>query len=206
MRASRAYIAGFGTTSVLVSATLLLFLVVSALVAFKAWPGSGITDALGALVVDDSRPALTVDGPTQVALDAAPAAAAVGTADIPVSAPAGAGAVAAGGPLSGTAPVAPPVTNGGGGSPRSVTGVGRGTQPPAAGTPSQQPAQPGAGAAPGGNGANGLGGVTNGLGDTTQGLTDGLDQTVSGVNPELGKTVTDTGQALSDLVSGLGGK
>jgi hypothetical protein len=175
--------------------------VVSALVAFKAWPGSGITDAVGNLVVDDSRPSLTVDGPTQVALDAAPAAAAVGAAAIPVSAPAGAGAVAAGGPVSGIAPVAPPLTNGGG-SPRSVTGVGRGTQPPATGAPTQQPTQPGAGPVPG---ANGLSGVTNGLGDTTQGLTDGLGQTVSGVNPDLGKTVTDTGRALSDLVRGVGG-
>ena len=62
---------------------LLLFLVVSALVAFSAWPGSGITDAMSDLVVNDPPLPLTVDGPTQVALDAAPAAAAVGRPPFP---------------------------------------------------------------------------------------------------------------------------
>ena len=198
MRASRAYIAGFGTSTVLVGSTLLLFLVVSALVAFRAWPGSGITDAVSDLVVKDPRPALTVDGPTQVALDAAPAAAAVGAAAVSVTAPDD-GGVAAGGPISGT-------TGPGGADPRTNVGDGPGSQPPAAGAPTPQPAEPGGGVGQGENPVRNPGGVTNGLGDTTQGVTDGLGKSVGGVNPDLGKTVTDTGKALSDLVRGVGGK
>ena len=190
MRASRAYIAGFGTSAVLVAATLLLFVVVSALVAFKAWPGSGLADAVSGLVVDDGRPGLIVDGTTQVALDAAPAAAAVGAVAVPAGPPAG-GAVAG---VAASSPAAPPVTSRGGAGPRSVIGDSRGTQVVAGGGPSQAPSQ-----TPGGSPAGGLGG-------TTEGLTDGLGRTVGGLNPELGQAVTDTGKALSDLVQGLDGQ
>jgi hypothetical protein len=185
---------------VLVGSTLLLFLVVSALVAFRAWPGSGIADAVGDLVVKDSRPALTVAGPSQVALDAAPAAAAVGAAAVPAAATA---AAPAGEAVTGSAPE----TTGpaGDGTPQIVTGPGSVTERPQSGASAAQPPQ-GGGSTQGGAPASGLGGVTNGAGDTTQGLTDGLGQTVGGVNPELGKTVTDTGEALSDLVRGLGGE
>lgn len=198
MRASRAYIAGFGTSSVLVGATLLLFLVVSALVAFKTWPESGLADAVSDLVVREESRALTVDGPTQVALDAASAAAAVGAADVPLPT---AGAVAAGAPASGIAPGGPPPARG---NPQTVTGLGPVTQSPSPG-PSSPPSSQGGGGAQGGSPTSGVGGVTNGLGDTSQGLTDNLGGTVGGVSPELGKTVTDTGEALSDLVRGLEG-
>lgn len=191
MRASRAYIAGLGTSSVLVGATLLLFLVVSALVAFKTWPDSGIAGAVSDLVVREESRALTVDGPTQVALDAAPAAAAVGASEVPLP--------AAGAPVSGIAPGGQPPADGGD-SPQTVTGVGPATQSPAPGSSSPPPSQ---GGVQGGSPVSGVGGVTNGLGDTTQGLTDALGGTVGGVSPELGKTVTDTGKALSDLVRGL---
>jgi hypothetical protein len=42
-------------------------------------------------------------------------------------------------------------------------------------------------------------------GDTTQNTTQQLGQTVGGVNPQLGQGVTDTGQALSEIVRGLPG-
>src|ERR687893_1741403 len=82
MRASRAYIAGFGTTGVLVGSALLLLVVVSTLVAFQGWPGTGFADDIGSLVVDEPE-RLPVEGPVQVALNAAPAAAAVAQAPAP---------------------------------------------------------------------------------------------------------------------------
>lgn len=190
VRASRAYIAGFGTSAVLVAATLLLFVVVSALVAFKAWPGSGLADAVSGLVAGDGRPGLIVDGPTQVALDAAPAAAAVGAAAVP-GPPAGGGVAG----VAASSPAAPPVTSGGGGAPRSVIGGSRGTQVVAGGGPSQAPSQPTSGGSP-----------VDGVGGTTEALTVGVGRTVGGLSPELGQTVTDTGKALSDLVQGLDGR
>lgn len=191
VRASRAYIAGFGTSTVLVASTLLLFLVVSALVAFKAWPGSGLADAVSSLLVDDGRPGLIVDGPTQVALDAAPAAAAVGAAAVPAGPPASGGVAG----VAASSPAAPPVTSGGGGTPRSVIGGSRGTQVVAGGGPSQAPSQPTSG-----------GSLVDGVGGTTEGLTDGIGRTVGGLNPALGDAVTDTGKALSDLVQGVDGQ
>ncbi len=184
----------------LVAATLLLFVVVSALVAFRAWPDSGLSEAVSDLFVDDGPAALTVDGPAQVALDAAAAAAAVGAA-------------------------AAPRIRGGRGSrrwsqwngarrparhdrPRWERAAERDRRaahhppPRLAFRPRARAA--GVAAVPRRHPGSGVGGVRRGLGDTTQGVTDGLGQTVGGVNPDLGKTVTDTGEALSDLVRGVG--
>ena len=82
MRAYRAYIAGVGTTGVLVASAVLLFAVVSTLVAFRGWPGSDLTDDMSNLVVDEPK-RLAVDGPVQVAQNAAPAAAAVAGSPTP---------------------------------------------------------------------------------------------------------------------------
>jgi hypothetical protein len=41
LRASKAYIASLGTTSVLIASSLLMLAFVSALVAYKGWPGAG---------------------------------------------------------------------------------------------------------------------------------------------------------------------
>ena len=93
MRASRAYIAGFGTTTVLVASALLLLAVVSAIVAFRGWPDTGFAENVGSVFVDEA-PRVEVDGPVQLAQNASPAAAAVADSPAP-------GTAAAGGPTPG---------------------------------------------------------------------------------------------------------
>src|SRR5919197_1908869 len=119
MRASRAYIASLGTTGVLVGSSILLLFVVSAIVAFRGWPGSGPGGDLGKLSLGGSSPSAGLVGPARVAADLVPAAAAVGAAPAPAPRPAaagggggGAGGNAGGG---GTAPTPAPGGGGGGG-------------------------------------------------------------------------------------------
>jgi hypothetical protein len=181
MRATRAYIASLGTTSLLVASSFLLLAVGSAIVAFNGWPGAGVADDIESVIVDDG-PGSRVSGPAQVAIDAAPAAAAVAAAPAP-TAPAGGALGAApggGGPVA-RAPL--PAPDGGGGG-------GGGTTGPTGG---------GGGGPPGGGG----GGLVDEVAGRTRGTTDQVGRTVSPVSPELGKTVSDTGKALSDIVSGL---
>jgi len=76
--------AGLGTTTILIASSLLLLLVVSALVAFDAWPDTGgLGDRVERIFVGDDSQPVTLNGPQQVALDAAPAAAAVASAPAP---------------------------------------------------------------------------------------------------------------------------
>lgn len=201
MRASRAYIAGFGTTGVLVGSALLLLVVVSTLVAFKGWPGEGFADGIGSLVVDEPE-RLPVEGPVQVALNASSAAAAVAQAPAPGSAAAAARASAAGGANTDAGrglpftPTTPDPPDGGG----FRTGDRDDRVPPPDPTipPDRGGLLPETPLSPQVNR------LTDGLGDTTQGLTDGLGYTVGRLSPQLGQTLTDTGQALSDLVRSLG--
>ena len=202
MRASRAYIAGFGTTGVLVGSALLLLVVVSTLVAFQGWPGSGFADDIGSLVVDEPE-RLPVEGPVQVALNASTAAAAVAQAPAPGSAAATRTPVA---PRTGTAdpPGTVPATTFSGDHDRNAGFNNRD-----AGDVGLPPVDPGPTPAPGGLLPEGplspqVNRLTDGLGDTTQGLTDGLGYTVGRLNPQLGQTLTDTGRGLSDLIRGLG--
>ena len=82
MRTSRAYLASLGTTGVLIASGILLLVVVSALVAFRGWPGADLVDDVESLFVDDDS-ALSVSGPEAVAADSALAAAAVAAAPAP---------------------------------------------------------------------------------------------------------------------------
>jgi hypothetical protein len=204
MRASRAYIAGFGTTSVLVASALLLLAVVSALVAFRGWPGTGLTENASSVVVGQPQ-RLAVEGRPQVALNASPAAAAVaGSPARGTAAAASGGARIAGTQVIRTAADTGPVATirdpdccarfRGDNEPTQ-----RALQPPV--DPADQ--------APGGLLPETLltpqvNRVTQGLGDTTQGLTDNLGGTVGRLDPRLGQTVTDTGRMVAELVRGLG--
>src|SRR3954467_9346910 len=121
MRATRAYIASLGTTGVLVASSALLLVVVSALVAFNAWPGGDPIGGIKGLVVDDREPSLQLTGPARVAADAGPA-----------GAPPGAAAAVAAAPPASASPRAPsgagvvtPVPSAGG-----PGGGGRFSQPP----------------------------------------------------------------------------
>jgi hypothetical protein len=55
LKAYRAYIAGLGTTGVLIGSFLLLLAVVSTIVAFRGAPGEASNEGLGRLDVSDSR-------------------------------------------------------------------------------------------------------------------------------------------------------
>jgi hypothetical protein len=58
---SRAYIAGVGTTGVLVGFALLMLTVVSALVAFRGWPGDTVVEGAGAVTVDQADRLIDID-------------------------------------------------------------------------------------------------------------------------------------------------
>src|SRR3954454_23291454 len=80
MRATKAYIASLGTTGLLLAFSASLLVLVGTLFAFNAWPGAEIRDAIDSVLVHDDDDAVSVAGPQQVALDAAPAAVAVAAA------------------------------------------------------------------------------------------------------------------------------
>jgi hypothetical protein len=185
VKTTRAYIASISTTGVMVASSILLLVVVSALVAFRGWPGDGVVNGIGGLVLDRGEPSLKLPGPAQIALDAAPAASAVAPAPPPAPA-----APATGGP--GPAPAPPP--NGGAPTPPSPGAPGAGSQPVAA------PVSTGGG---GGPSVPAVPVDPEDVGNTTQNLTQQVGGTVGGVNPQLGQGVTDTGKALSEIVKGL---
>jgi hypothetical protein len=70
---SRAYIAGIGTTGVLVGFALLMLAVVSAIVAFRGWPGDAVIDGAGAVKVGDDARLIDID-PLRLGAGASPAA------------------------------------------------------------------------------------------------------------------------------------
>ena len=201
MRVDRTYIGGLGTTGVLVVSALLLLAVGSTLVAFRGWPGIGVTEDIGNLFVGDSERPRAVEGPARVARQAAPAAAAVAETPAPGTA-AAASIPAPATPAAPTATVAPPTTR----------------RPPRSGFRSEGRLRPGTSFEPSVQNqarsplsplpdtpvAAGVQRVTNGLGDATQGLTDGLGQTVGRLSPPLGATLTDTGRLLADILRALG--
>lgn len=192
MRAPKAYIAGFGTTTVLVSSALLLLAVVSALVAFKGWPGAGAAEDVANLVVEDTK---SVDEPVQVALNASPAVAAVASVPAPGTAAAGAGAVTPAGSLDARVPAG---IIGGGGGLRDVPQV---AGDPGAPLPTSEPS---GGLLPETPVSGEVRRLTDGLGDTTQGLTGDLGNAVRPLNPGAGQLLTNAGGALSELLRDLG--
>jgi len=186
---------------VLVASSLLLLAVVSALVAFNGWPGTGLTENISSLVVDEPQ-RLTVEGPAQVALNAAPTAAAVAGSPAPGTAAASTGSTVATTADLRRAPagVAPPADPDRRANLRDVPPDQGNLLPP----DRLPPEEPGGGLLPETPLSPQVNRLTGGLGDTTQGLTDNLGGTVGRVNPQLGQTVTDTGRMLADLVRGLG--
>jgi hypothetical protein len=189
MKTTRAYITSLGLTGVLVASSIALFLVVSALVAFRGWPGGGVVEGLKGLVVDRDQPSLQVTGPAQAALGAAPGAAAVAPAP-----PAGAvAAVPAAGGGGGPAAVSPG-PGGGESAPASVT-----TPVPSGGAPRAAAPTPS-----GGVGAPAVSMPSAGdLSNTTQDTTHQAGEAVGQVNPQLGQGLDDTGHALGEIVTGL---
>jgi hypothetical protein len=179
MKASRAYIASLGTTSVLIGFALLLLVVVSAILGFRGWPAGGSSGDAQSLTIDGQRE-LTRLAPirfeaarpgTASAWRAARASDARGSKARALDAGAvrgasgsGASAPAQASPASGSAPAAP--------------AAGSGQASPAAGVDDARS------------------GVAGAAEDATQGAADAL----GGADSGLGQSVSQTGQAVSGLV------
>ena len=73
MKATKAYIASLGTTGVLLAASILMLAIVSAVVAFDAWPGAGVPNRTPTLVLA-ARPASIAVSTHSAARSATPAA------------------------------------------------------------------------------------------------------------------------------------
>lgn len=80
MTASRAYIAGIGTTGVLIGFALLILAVVSALVAFRGWPGDTAADGAGAVTFGEGASLIEVEPVRMGTGSSAAVGAAVGAA------------------------------------------------------------------------------------------------------------------------------
>jgi hypothetical protein len=200
MRTTRALIAGLGTTGSLIAAAAGVFLVASAVIAFKGWPGTGFTDRIDNLFVTDEPPvAWDRPGTQAVAAGAGTAAAAV--------------APAAAGPTFGT-PGA--ILSGGGSTLRGVRSVTTGTTtlPPSGGGD-------GSGGDTGGPGdgqplpnpsqtQNTLAGTVqqtgSGLSGTVRNTTDTVGNTVGGpVGDAVKQTGNNVGNTVDNTTQTVGG-
>jgi hypothetical protein len=176
MKASRAYIAGLGTTGVLLAFALLLLVVVSAIVAFRGWPAGDAAGGSDAVRIDDARDLIELP-PVQLGTTAAAAAAARGDS-------------AGGTARPGAAKEAGP----------DVGRVG-GVSESGASAPAQPGAAPVAPAAAGGaSAAPDVTGVANGVAETTRDVTEGVAGALGGVDTQVEQSVSETGDAVSGLV------
>jgi hypothetical protein len=182
---SRAYIAGVGTTGVLVGFALLLLAVVSALVAFRGWPGDAVVDGAGAVTVGDDARLIEV---APVRLGAGASATRGGTAR-------GATVGTRGGRTAGRLDVRGVARSGNAGlTPGSVPG-GLSDTPSAPSPPSTQ--QPGSvtGGLPGG----GVEGAAGAVGEVAAPVTGGVPE-----GGGLSETLRGTGGAVEQKVGELG--
>ena len=204
MRASRAYIAGLGTTGVLLASSVLLLFVVGTVVAFNSSSVSDGIRELEGLVVDRGEPT-GLSGPALAAAEAAPAAGGV-SARPPASAVPLRATASTTGPLAQSSVASAGAPAGAGAAPQASPG-GRTFRSPGStrggrGDPQQTPDITGGGGAfP----TSDLGRSQKSLGKTTQEITDGVGRVVDGVDPRLGETVKGLGKTTGQLVDGLTG-
>jgi hypothetical protein len=215
VRAARAYLAGFGTTGSLLAGAALMFIVASALVAFRGWPHVATAPSPGEVVVS-SHPASSTGTAAARRIAFATAAPAAGAgAPLPPGASrrglAGRGQAPAGPPRRTIGPPAStsaPVAASGGGS--STTCGCTASAPP---TPVQQVTQTL------GQATNALGTVVSDTGgrvgtvvrQTTKtaagavgGVSPGAAGVVKGAGSGISQTVTGVTKGLGGIVSGLG--
>jgi hypothetical protein len=196
MRTTRALFAGLGTTGSLVAAAAGVFLVASAVIAFKGWPGTGFTDRIDSLFVKDAPPPVAWDkrGTQVAAASAGTAAAAVaGTAAGPTFGTPGVvlgdnGGVRPGGTVrlpGGTLVSTGPSGPGTVGTPTT----GGGAALPSLPAPDTSPVQNGA--------ADTVQQTGSTLGNTVRQTTGTVGNTVGG---PAGDTVTQTGNSLGSTV------
>jgi hypothetical protein len=200
MRSTRAVIAGLGTTGSMLAAAACVFLVASAVIAFKGWPGDGFTDRIESLFVNDAAQApWDRPGTSAVATSAAPAAAAVAaTAAGPTFGTPGVvldsdGSQVSGGRIrlpDGTVVTPPGGSGAGGGGAGPVSGGGQGL--------------PGVGS---GEVQGQLGGTVQDTGRSVgQGVRDTTGQVGGAVGGPVGDTVSGTGDSAGNTVDGVTGR
>jgi hypothetical protein len=215
MRATKAYLAGIGTTGILLACSLVLLTVGSALVAFQGWPGSAAGDRLQRVVVTNQAeraPAQSRQEPAAAARgDAADARRAARPAESSVKGvrrssvrraedSRTAGPDPATGDSSGPVPESgqpgpgardAQTSGGGGGGTRTKAPVST----PNLGDTVEQST---------GGLSEAVEGTTGGLGDTVRDTTEDLGDAVEGVSPSLGETVSGTGDAAGQAVDETG--
>lgn len=190
MKATKAYIASLGTTGVLLAASILMLAVVSAVVAFNAWPGAGVPNRVQTLVLAEKPAAIRVSTHSTAA-PAVPSthrAAAVSSAG-------------ARGPVAPQRIAVQPLSGGAG--PHSNTPTPAAKPAPApAGAPKplqsvQQTTDPIIAAVS--NPDDTAGQVANGA----QGVTDAVGVGLGKINPDLGQLVTQVGETAAQAVRDL---
>jgi hypothetical protein len=215
-RIARAYLAGLGTSGSLLICLALMFIVVSALVAFRGWPHVGAQPSPGEVVVSPQPVASTGSAVARrlVVVAAAP----VGGARAPAGSVAGgvgarlrgpappATGASIGRPASATLPAGAPVapTSGGGGATSCGTGCAPAPVVGSAPAPVQQltqTAQQGIQRASGALGkvVGDTGSVRTAMQQTTRSAA-GAVQTVS---PPAATVVQNTGSGVSKVIGGL---
>jgi hypothetical protein len=219
VKASRAYIAGLGTSGVLIACFLLLLMVGSAIVAFQGAPGQASNDGLDRLDVSQGSRQSTMASraPRSDGHRGSDAAAHRGDrsragvtrgarrAHIGAGPAAGAGGVegerASGGLIGGVGPAGSSAAGGQGEAHPDGGGGGDGRdgapRRPAAQPPAQGDGSPTSGPGP-------VSVVTGGLAGAVENTTDGLGETVGRVAPPLQAPVQQTGQALGGVVEQTG--
>jgi hypothetical protein len=219
MRATRAYIAGFGTAGSLVAGAALVFVTASAVVAFRGWPQVATSAAPAAVVVSHTH----VGGPSRADRRLTVAAAAVpvshstsspgthpasGPNGSPGTARASAGIAVASTPLGATHVT--PVT---------VSPPGGGTSTPAGCSSNCSPSGPvnvtttvqdttgqvGTGVTGAGKSLGAaINGVAGAVASKLSGVSPGVANTVSQAGSTLGSTVTGATSAAGQIVTGAG--
>ena len=185
MRTTRALFAGIGTTGSLVAAAAGVFLVVSAVLAFKGWPDTGFTDRIDNLFVKDTPPPVAWDkrGTQVAAVSAGTAAAAV--------------AGTAAGPTFGAPGVI--LGNDGGAQRGGVVRLPGGT------LVSTGPGGPGTVGPAVGSGQGGGGALPSLPGSETSPVQNGAADTVQQTGSALGNTVRQTTGSVGNTVGGPAG-
>jgi hypothetical protein len=193
---SRAYIAGIGTTGVLIGFALLILAVVSAIVAFRGWPGDAVVDGDGSVTIGEGAGLVNI----------APVSFGERATAILAGATTRAGAASPGSSVAGGRFDVRGVSRSEGA--RLRPGSAPVEEPGAAGSPSAQPnAERGGGGGVGGIGGGVGGGGGGGVGGVTQDPAGTVEETVGPVTdalPDAGGVVGDSVPSLEDVQQKVG--
>jgi hypothetical protein len=215
-RATRAYLAGIGTSGSLLAGAALMFIVASALVAFHGWPHVASQPSPGEVVVSPRSASAPISPVARrlAFITAAPGAGGTGAAGGAGHAPTGAGRTVGSGTrhsIGGRRPTARPgggtaVPGAGASSGAPTCGAGDCGSAPAAnpitGTAVPEPVEQGVHHVVGRLG-NVVGGVGGTLGSTVQRTTSTVGGAVGTVSPTVGGAVSNTGSGAAKAINGV---